>query len=457
MKRWWISVALAVLVAMPDARVSACDKPGHDAVREAARDAAREATREASRDAVRDAVREQLRAELRAAVALPPGVLMTPRAMLFVDGPEVPLEWVQWADEAATRRSRRPTVTDTVLRVGPGVTLALSNLIGDISVQVWDRSEVRIHAEHDRDDRVIADLKDGTLRLGVRARHPVPAEVEWDLTVPAWLPLDLSGMESDIVVTGMRAPVRVQSIRGDVNVSSCQGSVEVNSVEGEVHVSDVSGNVTAGSVNNVIRLVRVSGPVEVQSINGDIQFEKVVSSNVAASTMNGRVYYASPFRAHGRYAFSSHNGNLYVGLPTDQRLKVKVSSFNGQVESSVPVPAPAPAPGAERYNRGRAFYFTTGDAPDPPSAPEAPRTPRAPRAPRAPQAPELELESFGGLIQFASQEEVQRVLRLQRSLLDSSRTTLLRVQRELERARRHARPSEARPTPEAPAPTPHKR
>ncbi len=412
---------------------------------------------------MRDAGRAKVRAELRRAAALQPGVMLTPNALLFVDGPEVPIEWVQWADQTGARRIRHAAMTDTVVRVGPGMTLALANLSGDISVQTWDRNEVRVHAEHDRDDRIAADVRDGVLKLSVRTREAVPAEVEWNLTVPAWLPLELSGMESEIVVTGMRSSVRAQSMRGDVVVRSCQGPLEVNSVEGEVHVMDVSGNVTAESVNNVIRIVRVTGPVEAQTINGDIQLEMLTSPSVDASTVNGRVTFASPFQPHGRYAFSSHNGKLCVGFAPDQEVNVKVSSFNGQVESSMPVPMPAPemrghvlrfnSGRVERFNSGRALRFTTGRLPEPPQTPETPRAPRAPRAPSPPQTPEIELESFGGLIQLASQEEALRAIDSQRAAYDRARVTYLRVRRELLRARRLGRAPES-PAPDAPAPSP---
>jgi hypothetical protein len=492
MKRWWMSLAVVAAVAVAAGPVRACDpsasataareraraeacaardraqalrdaeRAARDAER-AARDAEVETDRDESREAIEaetratiEALRERLRAEVRAAAAPQPGVVVTPRAMLFVDGPEVPIEWVEWADGAGSRRMRHAMVTDTVLKVDPGTTLALANLSGDITVEVWDRNDVHIVAEHDRDDHIAADVNDGVLKLGVRSREGEPADVEWTLTVPRWLPLELSGMESEIAVTGMRSSVRARSMRGDVVVRGCQGPLEVNSVEGEVHVSDVSGNVTAGSVNSIIRMVRVTGPVEAQTINGDIQLEKVESANVDASTVNGRVFYASPFRSDGRYAFSSHNGKLYVGLPLDQLLKVKLSSFRGQVESSVPVPMPAPEAHRHlvRFNGGRTFYFTMGKPADGTTRPAPPSAASAPRAPRAPQAPELELESFGGLIQLASQEEALRAIDVQRAEYDSLRSSILRARRELARARRQGRLPDADSAPDAPTPPP---
>jgi len=392
---------------------------------EASERAAAEAERVA-RAAQRTAERAARRAAARAAYGSG-GVVATDGGLLFVDGPEVPWTWVESADDARSRRIVRPTVTDTTLRVSPGMTLALANLSGDIVVRVWDRSEVRIHAEHDRSDRLVANLKDGMLRLGVSPLEAEPADVEWSLTVPTWLPLEISGTESAIAVTGVGAGVRAQSMRGDVRVNACQGPIELISVEGDVHVQDVSGNVTASSVNSDVRLVRVSGPVEAQSVNGDIQMEDVSSVNVSASTLNGQVYFSSQYQPHGRYAFSTHNGKLHVGVGNDEPVNFTLSSFNGQVQSTVPVP-PSPSPMPYR----RALRFSIPAEPSAPPQPPSPRAAPQARAPRAPRAPEVELESFDGLIQLASREAVEQALELRRSLLDS-----LRAQRDDARSYRY--------------------
>src|SRR5262249_19623513 len=147
--------------------------------------------------------------------------------------------------------------------------------------------------------------------------------------------------------------------------------------EGDVHVEDVNGSVTAGSINRDVRIVRVTGPIEAQSINGDIQMEDVSSANVSASTLNGQVYYASAFQKHGRYALSSHNGKLHVGVENDEPVNFTVSSFSGEVQASVPLPpvpqAPAPAP----YRRAMRFSWPAEAPPAPPAPPTPPAPPSA--------------------------------------------------------------------------------
>ncbi len=413
--------------------------------------------------AIRDA---HLRRAIQRAVEAR-GVRITEDGFVFIDGPEVPFDEIEWAEPVDRGgRSRRLAHTDTLLRVGPGMTLSLTNLAGDIRVIPWDRNEVRVQAEHDRGDQLVTEVRGQTVRLGVRSRHSSPPNVEWTLTVPAWLPLELSGIESEIMVSGMKSSVRAQSMRGDVTVNGCQGPLEANSVEGEVHITDVRGTVTAGSVNSIVRIVRVTGPVEAQTINGDIQLVKLDSPNVDASTVNGRVYYASSYQPRGRYLFSSHNGKIIVPMPGAQHVRVSMSSFQGQVESSIPMPTPPPAPRA----RGQHYRFVMRDGvavADPPTAPSSPspRAARTPRAARALVAPEIELESFAGLIRLASEDEVNQVLAVQRELLsvrraalDSARIHQLRNLGDMDRARRLERQAKGRETerrrtpPSAPAP-----
>ena len=406
--------------------------------------------------------RAKLAAEL-ARLGKLPGAIVTKDAILFVDGAEIPLDGLQWVDPVA-RRIRRAARTDTVIRVAPGVTLSLNNRAGgDIRVVTWDRDEVRIEAEHDRADELITELKNSQIKLGVGSRHPSPAEVEWKLTVPAWLPVTLMG-DGEIELTGLRSAVRATSVRGDIVVVGCQGPIEANSIEGEVLMTDVSGNITAASINNLVRLVRVVGPVEAQSINGDIQMEKVESVDVDASTVNGRVYYASGYRPRGRYTFSSHNGRVIVPVPKKQNVNVTLSSFQGQIESSMRVPKPAPRVKGRSMHAMRFKVRDGAWTPDGPelTAPPAPRAPRAPRSPRArvapPATPELEIESFGGLIRLASQEEVLTLLTNQRSLLESSRAQRAHSRKASADARRQARAHrhapDNPPTPETPPPPP---
>ncbi|HEV2106251.1 MAG TPA: DUF4097 family beta strand repeat-containing protein, partial [Candidatus Eisenbacteria bacterium] len=277
-------------------------------------------------------------------------------------------------------RMRPVTVVnvDTVLEVAQGTVLVVSNVSGDIDVKAWGRPMVRLHAERGGDDRILLEWRGNQLHLRSLGRYG-EAGVDYHLTVPRQMALQLTGVDSEIQVNGVDAPVQAQSVKGDVEVSDASGDLDLTSVEGEVRVADARGRVQAGSVNNDVRLDHVSGPVDVQTINGDIQLERLDSERVDASSVNGNVVFASAFQPRGRYQLASHNGDLVVGVPNGAGLDVSVRSYNGTFSSSFPVRLPA--------LKGHHFQFAVGRG-----------------------GSDLQLESYQGAIQMLKMDEIRRQL-----------------------------------------------
>jgi hypothetical protein len=375
------------------------------------------------------------------------------------DSAELP-QWIQLVWPAGEKHvfSAR---SETLIAVPRGVVLEISNLVGDINVDAWNRNAVRIVAEHDRRDRmqarvisvrdraealrarnealrdheermkdreemlrdraeemqrrrevrrraspaelrrleeIDARLQQSTLEVETLTRMGIPAMVDYSITVPTWMALRLSGMETDISVDGVRGAIEAQSIRGDVRVRGGRGGLQLSSVEGEVTAEDCDGDLQLSSINNDVRLDRVSGALSVESINGDIRILKVQSPNVEASSVNGMVLYDGAFQAKGRYRFASHSGNLVVGVPVDAGVDVSVATFQGGFRSGFPVQV-GPWRMGKKFNfvlgsggstlelesfQGLIELLRPGDLP----VPVTPRPPLPAKAPVAPKAPE---------------------------------------------------------------------
>ena len=275
-----------------------------------------------------------------------------------------------------------PTRSDTTIQVERGLKLVLQGMNGDIQVVTWPKPLLRVQAEHARQDRLVFRRKGRELRLEAERSMGVPEHVDWRLTVPEWMPLNLSCLEGDVNLEGTRGAVEVSALRGDVLVQSSSGPLTLNSVEGQVTVLDTKGRVSASSINNDVHLTRIVGPIDAQSVNGSIRMEHLQALNVAASSVNGRVWFLGPFLPSGRYALSSHNGELVLGLPEGQDAQVRVNTFQGEVQSELTgltVP--------DRPN-SRNFTFTMGEG-----------------------GSEVDLESFNGLIQLLKLSDVEAKLR----------------------------------------------
>ena len=313
------------------------------------------------------------------------------------DAPASPPEYWEFTFGAGPRTFEART--DTVIMVPKGTALALSNMVGDISVESWKKNAVRLRAQHARRDRFVLSIKHGVLTIEAVNRRGLPPFVDYDLVVPEWMALRLSGIETDIRIDGMDSAVQAECMRGDITVTNSEGPLQLSSIEGSVMVTDAH-DVSATSINNNVQLERIGGQIEVESVNGDIRLGEVRSGDVQASSMTGSVVFSGAFQPRGRYRLTSHTGNLQVGVPVNAQVDVSVASYNGAFQSSFPLQV-------GRQRNGRRFNFTLGTggsllelesfqgliqlmrpgALGPAQPAKAPKPPKAQKAPRAPQTP----------------------------------------------------------------------
>jgi DUF4097 and DUF4098 domain-containing protein YvlB len=220
--------------------------------------------------------------------------------------------------------------TDTTIQVKPGARLSVNNFGGAIQVTAWEKNEV--HASSYRG-------------------HPV--RVNYSIVVPGWMPLILQGIYADIMVKGSKSEVTAETVRGEVNVEGGAGFVRASSVEGPVIVAGAQGRVELNSVNDEVTVTGTKGEIVANAVNGDIHLSDVESSLVEASTVNGDVFYLGDLRDKGRYNFSTHNGDLVLGVPDRTNATMSVSTFNGEFDSDIPV-------SIDETRKGKRFNFTVG-------------------------------------------------------------------------------------------------
>ena len=242
--------------------------------------------------------------------------------------------------------------TDTTLAVKPGTRLGVDCHAGEIVVRAWNRDAVRIEASHSRRTSVTTERDPSMIKVRAFGRHGVPARVDYRISVPAWMPLDLNGVSTEISVEGTRAEIRSQTVHGDVTVSGGGDFISLGSVDGDVNLSGARGRIQVNSVNEGVRVTRTVGDLLATAVNGDVVLEQVDAKSVNANTINGSVYFDGPFKPGGAYTLSSHQGEIVVGLPEGPNVTVSVATFSGDFSSSFPVTLTA--------KKGKRFVFTLG-------------------------------------------------------------------------------------------------
>lgn len=243
--------------------------------------------------------------------------------------------------------------TDTTFEVDPNGRLELRNHEGEIVVKTWNRNAVRVEARHSSDDRVKIHRSGSVVKVRSESRYGHPDIVNYELTVPRSMAIDLSGNETAVWVEGVQNGLRVETIEGDVTVRDCAGEITLHSVEGVVRLERARGRVEMHSTDGAIEVIDVEGEIFVESIDGNIWLESINSGMLEAQTVDGDVFFDGSVRNDGRYRLSTHDGNVTVRVPDGTNATVSVATFEGAFEAMFPVEI-------TRAESGRQFSFILG-------------------------------------------------------------------------------------------------
>ncbi|GMV05803.1 MAG: hypothetical protein AMXMBFR53_20800 [Gemmatimonadota bacterium] len=226
--------------------------------------------------------------------------------------------------------------TDTVFPAQGARLLELDLTAGSVVVTGWDRDEIAVRAEHSSRAEVhVRRTRDGA-RLEVEAvanRGPVTI-VDYEISLPRGMALEVDAMSADVSVDGVRGGVDASVNQGDVTLRNVAGAVKVYSTAGRVLVENAAGDVEAETAAGEIRLLRVAGAIGAESAGGDIILEGVTSSSVDVGTVGGRIHYDGTYQAGGSYLFGNHGGTVTLVVPDGASATFHLATVYGSVVDS---------------------------------------------------------------------------------------------------------------------------
>lgn len=212
-----------------------------------------------------------------------------------------------------------PPGSDTTLVVPRGLNLDVANYSGEVLIDAWDKSSLRIRTDHYEQDKVLVTPLESGLLIKAYSKHQEERGAVIRLTVPAWMNLDISGIHTDVVIAGTEGQVQVETVHGDVLVKGGRKRINLATVNQDICLSDAVGTVAA------------------ETVNGDAYLWRIDSDSVTVSTVNGLIAYEGTIHDKGVYQLTSHNGDISVGMPDNASAAVAISTFSGDFESSFPI------------------------------------------------------------------------------------------------------------------------
>jgi hypothetical protein len=165
---------------------------------------------------------------------------------------------------------------------GKNVRIELKNIFGTITVESWNRDEIKL----------TATLESPKANLS-------PRQTE------------------DALIVDVRADNRGREI-GDVNFNlqvPVNSSVDLETMRGQITVTNIRGGMVRAHVSS----------------EGDIELSGISASRVYAQNTIGNIFFDGEFARGGTYQFQSGKGDITIRIPADSAFNVEAVALNRKV------------------------------------------------------------------------------------------------------------------------------
>jgi hypothetical protein len=149
----------------------------------------------------------------------------------------------------------------------------------------------------------------------------VPRYAELELIRVFRSPVEVSGVETTVVIVGERGEVRLKSVgaaevrtrSGGVEAEDVRGLADIFTVGGPVTVRNTPGDVRARSIDGRVEVACVGGRVDVTNTDGFVSLSGI-RGDVDANTTSGDISLVVAPRADGRYYLKSMTGRVEMAV-----------------------------------------------------------------------------------------------------------------------------------------------
>jgi len=218
-------------------------------------------------------------------------------------------------------------------------TVSVVNVAGDITVTTWDRNEVHLTGQLGDESELDISESGRGLRFEVKPKNGHNfgrnhEESTLELVVPESASLAISGVSSDIEISGSKAAsVTAETVSGDVEVEARAGRVDLKSVSGDIDFRGASSRTNAESVSGDIDLSGVDGELEVSVVSGDVDLDGGAFDRGRFEAVSGTLELSLAIRPAGSVSVESMSGDVVVSLPKDADVEIRAQSFSGDIRS----------------------------------------------------------------------------------------------------------------------------
>ncbi len=241
------------------------------------------------------------------------------------------------------------------IAVNPKVEIQFCVADGNLKINGWNRSEVRVFIDKGSEiDFKIREKEEKTeepVRLeviGYAAGKKLPANPEKclsgekiEIDVPRQASVSVKGRIDSAAINFIRK-VSLHFVSGDASVSHISDGIEAVIYDGDITVGNSRGAISlAGTSGNIVAydvLPKETGDVfKAKTSSGIITLQKIGHGQTQVNAISGSIRFTGDILNRGQYNFGTQSGLILISVPPDSSGKISASYGYGAFSSEIPM------------------------------------------------------------------------------------------------------------------------
>jgi hypothetical protein len=220
----------------------------------------------------------------------------------------------------------------------PTARLEVHEVKGQPLLVTWDGWTLKVNHVKNKDASLWDSVRSFTQDKGKRSARV-------SISVPATTDVNVSTVNADALVNGVRAAVKAHTATGSLTLDDIVGNVFANTVSGDIECHDLTGDFKGNTVSggltvqasrlSQVKLNTVSGDIALDLTHGRAQIQSnSVSGDITVRIPAGGGYDVAAHTASGHVVIDGQSMNGQRGgqlTDGDEALVIKANSVSGNV------------------------------------------------------------------------------------------------------------------------------
>lgn len=250
-------------------------------------------------------------------------------------------------------KSYKPKITsEKSLAVDAKVTVSLCVLAGNLKINGWDRSEIRVFVQKGTgiDFKVSQANQNGSpvwvrILRGAADNQSATNECltggEIEIDLPRNAALLLKGQETRTTIDSIRR-ASVKTSGGYIFLNNISEGIEAQTYEGDITAENCGGAVNLESATGNITAFEAA-PSDIGDVfkaktgNGAITLQNIAHRQIEANSISGTISFDGKMSGGGLYSFSTSNGSILMTIPKTSSFRITAAYGFGDFDSEIPL------------------------------------------------------------------------------------------------------------------------